>query len=316
MKVLLLNHKHVQCGVYQFGKRVYSLASRSRNVDYFYRDVKNSEEYYSAINKIQPDFIIYNWHWDRMGWLTGNDITERKHIKHMFIYHDTPIFPIYDKYLFFGKYIGDDVFKKAGQASPIKRVVLPRPLYDYDGEYPVNSVPTIGSFGFAFNHKRFPELVRLVNKCYSNAVINLHMTNPYFGDTKGNSLGSIVRQCRKSNVNRGVKLNIETDFMDDDSLLTFLAKNDINIFYYNSIPIPGFSSSPDYALSVHRPIGITNNPMFSHISSNDILLEKHSIQELINNGTAPLEYFYKQWSTENFVKELDALIIDEYNSNS
>jgi hypothetical protein len=304
MSVLILNHTHIECGVYQFGKRVYDLASRSDKVEYFYKNVSSKEQYLDILNKINPEYIVYNWHWDRMPWLKEEDITGNKNAKHYFIYHDGSMMKNYDKYLFFGDYDSD---RKAVPED--KRVLLPRPLFEYNGSYPKNNVVTIGSFGFAFNHKRFPELVTLINNSFDKAIINLHMPNPYFGNTKGNVRDVIVKSCKKSNRKPGIEINIDTKFSDDNQLLSFLAQNDINVFYYGKLENPGLSSAFDYALSVKRPIAITENIMFRHIASDDILLTKHSIQEILDKGTAPLERFYKDWSVDNFTLQMEKLFL-------
>jgi hypothetical protein len=303
-RVLILNHPHKECGVYQFGKRVYELSSRSESVEYFYRDLANKNDYLESL-KLKPDFILYNWHWDRMPWLELKDITDNKSCKHYFFWHDGSIFKAYDKYLFFGE------LDPRGNAIPEdKRILLPRPLYDYWGGYPVNEIITIGSFGFAFKHKRFPELVRLVNTTFDRAVVRIHMPNPYFGDTPDNRIADIISACRKQNTNINVNLEINTEFMDDDSILKFLAGNDINVFYYAPQMNPGLSSAFDYALSVKRPIAITNNMMFRHIASDNILLEKHTIREILNLGIDHLEKFYGEWSTSNFTLQMEKLFIE------
>lgn len=305
MKVLILNHQHVACGVYQFAKRIHKIASRSNKIQYIINSVKNREEYLCAIENIKPNFIVYNWHWDRMPWLLDKDVSKNPSIKHYFIYHDGSMFSSYDKYLFFGDF---DPNKKA--VSENKRVLLPRPLFDYDGPYPNNALPTIGSFGFGFNHKKFHTLVQLVNRTIPRAVINLHLTLPYFGDTPGNRLSDIINLCNKYNRHTKVKLNISTNFLDDDKLLEFLAKNDINVFsyegdYYN----PGLSSATDYALSVKRPIAISNNIMFRHIMKKEICLNWNSIMDILRKGTTPLDEFYDKWSTDRFSQEFDNLFL-------
>jgi hypothetical protein len=303
-RVLLLNHQHIKCGVYQFQKRIFDLASKSEKVDFFYRDLANKNDYLDAL-KLKPDYILYNWHWDRMPWLQIKDITENKESKHYFFWHDGSIFRAYDKYLFFG------ALDPRGTAIPEnKRILLPRPLYNYNGEYPKNNVPTIGSFGFAYHHKRFPELIALVHKTFTRAIINIHMPNPYYGDTPGNRLADILFKCRQQMRNRNIKVNISTNFLSDDELLSFLAKNDINVFNYALQNNPGLSSVFDYALSVKRPIAITNNMMFRHITSNDILLEKHSIKQIMERGTAPLEKFYSEWSTKVFTEKIEELFVE------
>jgi hypothetical protein len=313
MKVLVLNHDKVKCGTYQFCKRVYDLAARSEKVTYIYKEIsygnpdtypESRRKYFELLEEIQPDFEVVNYHWDRMPWLEGKAIRSNKKIKHYFIWHDGSMISAYDKYLFFG---GLDPTGTA--VSMDYRVLLPRPLFDYNKEYFQNDRFTIGSFGFPFLNKRLPELVSLINKEFNNAVINLHIPNPYFGDTPGNVLEEIIETIRARNYKPGIELNINTDFVDDATLLDFLAGNDINVFYYTTYPQTGLSSATDYALSVKRPIGITNHMAFRHIVSNEILLDKNTITSIHSRGTAPLQKFYDRWSTSNFTLEMEKLFI-------
>jgi hypothetical protein len=299
MRVLIINHDKVACGTYQFAKRIYNIVSGLEYV--VYRDIKNRHDYLETLNEIRPDYIIYNYHWDRMPWLQEVDI-DNASTKHYFLFHDGSIFNNYDKYIFCGEY--------PNYSTPIpedKRILLPRPLIDYTGEYPINDVPTIGSFGFATDHKRFPELVSIVNWTFDKAHIRLHITSPYFGITEGYNLPKIITKCRTNNTNPNVKLTITSDFIDDNRLLEFLAGNDINVFYYEYLNNPGISSAIDYALSVKRPFGVTKNNLFRHVAIDEVLLERNSIQQIIDRGTAPIKKFYDKWSTDNFRKLFDEI---------
>lgn len=310
-KVLILNHDRIRCGTYQFCTRIYNLVSESAKIDYYYKEIgcgdvstyANSRKIYQDIlSEIKPDFEIINWHWDRMPWLLESDLVGNKNSKHYFIWHDGSIMQGYDKYLFFG------CLDPSRNAIPDnKRVLLPRPLYNYTGEYRKNNIITIGSFGFPFLHKRFPDLVKIINNTFDKAYINIHMPNPYFGDTPGNSLLDIIRSCRANNTKPNVVLTIGTEFVDSDAILRFLAGNDINIFYYDLYYQVGLSSAIDYALSVKRPIAITNHTAFRHIVSDEILIEKNSIIDILNRGTKPLQKYYDAWSTDKFVLEMDSL---------
>lgn len=304
-RVLILNHTKVQCGVFQFGKRVYALAAISKKIDYFYKEIDNHSAYLNTLAEVNPDYVIYNWHWDRMPWLKASDVTNNKEIQHYFIYHDGSMMTAYDKYLFFGDY---DPKK---QDAVYNRVLLPRPLFKYEGEYPLNEVPTIGSFGFAFVHKKFPELVTMVNNQFSEAVINIHMTLPYFGDTPGNKIKDIIDACHKNNFRKEIKLNITQHFLDDQALLTFLAKNDINVFAYSDFDNPGLSSALDYALSVKRPIAISRNMMFRHIASESIMLERNSIKDILSRGIEPLKNYHDSWSVDNFTSSMEKLFLPQ-----
>lgn len=304
--VLILNHGHVECGTYQFAHRIYDIVSGSHNVNYMYFNVDSREEYLYLVGRWEPDYIVYNWHKDRINWLIESDIIEdRKHYrKHYFFFHDGSIFNKYDKYIFCGE------FPNYPTSIPReKSVLLPRPIYNYDGIYPVNEVPTIGSFGFATDHKRFPDLVTLVNKSFDKAHIRLHITSPYFGVTEGYNLPKIVAECHANNTNPNVRLTITSNFVDDSALLKFLAGNDINVFNYAYMDNPGISSATDYALSVRRPFAVTKNNLFRHVANKDTLLEVNSMQEIINRGIAPYEEFYRMWNPENFRNQFDGLFI-------
>jgi hypothetical protein len=304
MSVLIINHDKVACGTFQFCKRIYSIVSKSKDISYFYKECVNREDYLSALVEIKPDYIVYNWHKDRINWLGEIDIAENTSAKHYFLFHDGSVVNRYDKYLFFGEF--------PNYPTPINKersILLPRPLIDYHGTYPVNDVPTIGSFGFATDHKRFPELVTLVNKTFDKAHIRLHITSPYFGVTKGYNLPDIMEKCVRNNVNPNVKLSISNNFIGDEQLLEFLAGNDINVFNYAYMENPGISSAIDYALSVKRPFAITKNNLFRHVASNSILLENNSIQDIINKGLAPIERFYHFWHTDTFREQFDGLFI-------
>jgi hypothetical protein len=304
IKVLFLNHQHVECGVYQIGRRIFNLACKSEKVLYYYRDVSSWTEYKLAVNETKPDYIIYNWHWDRMPWLRDIDITEQPNIKHYFIYHDGSMMNVYDKYLIFGAMPPSNVVFPEG-----KSILLPRPLYEYKGDYPINDVITVGSFGFAFNHKKFHTVAPYVGSQFENAIVNLHFTNPYFGDTPGNKLADIISLCF-STCPANVKLYITTNFMEDNKVLSFLAGNDINLFLYDvSLQNPGISSAIDYALSVRRPIAVSNNMMFRHIITKDILVERRTLKQILDNGTAPLERYYSEWSTNNFKEAMENLFL-------
>lgn len=305
-RVLILNHPFVKCGVYQFGKRVYELAARSTQVSYFYRIVSDKLDYTNEVRSLHPDYIVYNWHWDRMPWLTYDDVASRPGIKHFFMWHDGSMFELYDKYLFFGAY--DPGCKAVPDES--RRVLLPRPLFDYAGPYPVNPTPVIGSFGFSFDYHRYPQLIGLVARSFKQAVVRQHFTLPYFGD-KGTKMRTIIDQCQDALKGLpNITVEMRLDWMNDDELLTWLAGNDLNVFYYEpEYQNPGISAGLDYALSVRRPIAVTRNSLFRHVANEHTLIEESSLGDILQAGTAPLEGFYQDWSTRQFTKSMESLFL-------
>lgn len=296
MKVLFVNHKQQQCGVYQFGKRIYELSRNSQNIHYDYIEVERLSDFEERINQFQPDCILYNWYPVTMSWLGENWVQSHKNYKHYFIFHDGNVRQNYDLYLFSGSEGKDISFKKS--------IILPRPLFSYREEYPDNELMTVGSFGFGGWQKGFTRLVEIVNSQFDKAIINIQMPFAFFGDRYGNETRKVADACRNLNTNPGVTLNIDHKFLSNDSTLRFLAKNDINVFLYKSSN-QGLSSVIDYALSVKRPIAITNDSMFKHIYKPELDIDNFSLLEIKERGTAPLQEYYDKWNPDKFCGEMD-----------
>lgn len=302
MNVLFVNHKQQQCGVYQFGKRVFDLSNKNARVSYTYIEVENQVEFNAWANH-SYDAIIYNWYPVTMPWLSEDYINNRKDTKHLFIFHDGNIRHHFDGYLFSGAEGKDINFPKE------KTYILPRPLFKYSGEYRTNQYPTIGSFGFGGWQKGFTDLVEKVNREYDNANINIQMPFAFFGDRHGKETMRVAARCKELNIKPGINLNIDHKFLTNEQTLEFLASNDINIFLYHSVN-QGLSSVIDYALSVKRPIGITNDSMFKHVYKPEIDAEANSIASLISAETQPLEEYYTKWNPDNFYLEMERVLYE------
>ena len=310
MKILQVNHKEHQCGVYQFGKRFKNLASRSKMADHYYLETNSAEEFISVRDEINPDFIIYNWHVITMTWLTDEMITGQPDIGHWFIFHDGYVRQVYDGYLFSGQGEKDSW---ALRIEPSKSVVLPRPLFDYKNIHEKNDIPHVGSFGFGGWQKGFPDLVTLTGESFEQAVLNIHMPFAYFGDRLGVETRKIADMCKELDIYPGLELNITHSFKTDEETLDFLGKNDINVFLYRASS-EGLSSVTDYALSVDRPLAITDDMMFRHLVNDKILVGNNTLKEIMDRGTEPIQHLIDAWSTESFVKEFDSLFTERYNA--
>lgn len=302
MKVLFLNHTQPVCGVYQFGKRIYELGKKSDTVQYVYKELESSEEYHNYLSQEKPDVVLYNWYPITMGWLSEEMVTRNKEVKHFFLFHDGHIRQNFDKYIFSGSE-GKDI-----NIPKEKTVIIPRPLFEYNGDYPENETITIGSFGFGGWQKGFTTLVDRVNLEFDRAVINIQMPFAYFGDRYGTETRKIADECRRLNTNPNIQLNIDHTFLSNEDTLKFLAGNDLNVFLYQSSN-QGLSSVIDYALSVKRPIAITNDSMFKHIYSPQLDIDKFSLLELKYKGIQYVQEFYDKWNPINFSKEMDKIYV-------
>ena len=62
--VLFFNHKVQNCGVYQYGFRVFNIIKATDTINYIYKEVSSLEEYNTALSESRNQdikAIIYNY---------------------------------------------------------------------------------------------------------------------------------------------------------------------------------------------------------------------------------------------------------------
>lgn len=304
MSILFLNHSVKQCGVYQYGTRFYEILKTTPKYTYIYCEVSNIIEYYNAINthththtNIQA--ILYNYHSSTMPWLKAKTI--QKTIKNIAIIHESPT------HIF-------DITFSLNPESPAE-YYLPRPIYenvpDILHNNPISTqsirdfimtpalntcsensaaqnpellIPIFGSFGFGFEFKGFDKIVELINLNYDAAIIKFVIPTAFFDPHAQTRYNTLYKQCMEKNIKPGIKVYITNEFFTNTDLLHFLASNTVNIFLYDMLRGRSISSATDYALSVKKPLLISDSCMFRHIYSDDICPYKTPIQTCINNS--------------------------------
>ncbi len=305
MRILFINNTEERCGVYQLGHRTYLALEELGEHDYDYVEIKSVEEFRDAVSKSNPDILLFNFHPIIMPWVSKSLLDEFRYLKptayvHEFLQHAPKE---YFSFYFYSDTSAEERYKDMSHVTIVGRL-----LEEYAGEYPINKIPTIGSFGFGLPNKRFDYLIKMVNDQYDKAIINLHIPPATYGDTKDFAiLNSVIQSCYAANTNPDIKLNITTDFWTVKRSLEFLAGNDINVFVYSDAPYRGISSSLDLALSVKRPIAVSNTYMFNHVTSRvpTANVDKYSLKEIIDIGTEPLEPLYNLWTRENYVRQFE-----------
>ena len=70
----------------------------------------------------------------------------------------------------------------------------------------------------------------------------------------------------------------------------------------------GISSAIDYAISVKKPIGISDSYMFRNIYNDSICLYKVSIEECLQNSTEHCRQFLEKYSHANMINKFKDLI--------
>ena len=63
----------------------------------------------------------------------------------------------------------------------------------------------------------------------------MHLTAAHFRPDQG-WFEMIRSECERQVTKPGIKLTITTDFQDDEAILDFLARNDLNVFLCPELP--------------------------------------------------------------------------------
>ena len=300
--ILFLNHKIKNCGVYQYGLRLFEILQKDTNNVYVYKEIDSYEEYRQVI--VNASAIIYNYHQSTMPWL--NIYTIQKLVKNIGIPHESP----------------DNLFNIVCNIDPnapesihtqIKRFSLPRPIYEsfelktnaFIDMHKDSGLPIFGSFGFGFQNKGFHKMVEMINQQYDNAIIKLVIPIAHF-DPDPYTVERMRHMCFQKNIKPGIILLITHDFFSTNEILTFLQSNTMNIFLYDKMNGRGISSAIDYAVSVKKPIGISDSYMFRNIYSDEICLYKHSIDYCLNHSDCSV--FLKKYSHQNIINKMNTIL--------
>jgi len=309
MIVLFINHSVKKCGVYQYGTRLFDILKKSINVQYIFKEMENYKDYLEELNNCNYDAILYNYHPMIMSWLNVNNI--QKKVKNIGLQHDLEENDIFD------------ITLRLDTTLPERhmRYNIPRPIFEnieslLENYIPssenINAfinfseegVPIFGSFGFGFKRKGFHKIIKLINNNYEKAIIKIVMPH---ADTQPSDNG-IVEECHNCITKPNIKLMITHNFFEEKDLLQFLRSNSMNIFLYDTHHSAGVSSVIDYALSVKKPLAISDASWFRHIYSDEICVNKTHVKDIMNASTDHCEKMTNIFSHNNLIKKVDDVV--------
>jgi hypothetical protein len=291
MLILFINHKRQQCGVYQYGLRLYTILKCMENVQHEYVEIDCYAEYTELLTKHKNvSAIIYNYHFSTMNWLNSQVI--QRNVRNIFIPHDSQV-----------DFADITIEIDPTRANQINKYTIQRPIFENISSMLVNYIPstdlikqfielkkddyyTFGSFGFGFYNKGFDKVVKLVNDQYDKAIIKLVIPTAHFGGPYYDNMRSdILNRCQSFVSKPNIHIVVSFEFFTNNDLLYFLNSNTANLFMYDKCENRSISSVIDYAISVNTPIGISDSLMFQHIYNDDICLYNVSIDECIRNNS-------------------------------
>ena len=293
---LFISQKGLRCGVYQFGRRVFSALSHGKNIRWQYLECEGADEALSTLKRNRPEIIVLNYHPSTMDWAVTSRWRDQGAV----------VFSIFHEAHQSG---ADQVepscfdFLLCADPTLIPRnpiiVPVPRVTIDYEiAEIPSPELFTIGSFGFATHGKAFDRLCTQVNSEFDHARIRLNLPrHDNESIVSDEHTDAVIASCRSAVTKPGIDLIIRQDFLDDAALLQFLAGNTINAFLYEDQTERGISSCTDYALACGRPLAITKSTMFRHLHgvNPSICVEDCSLGAIAERGgreLAPLRAAY------------------------
>jgi hypothetical protein len=313
MNILFFNHKVENCGVYQYGKRMIDILKKDSEINYIYIEIDSYPEYYNALcetNNISA--IIYNYHDSTMTWLNTSNI--QHNVKNIGIIHESSA-ALFD--IVFN--IDPDAEENENNFS------LPRPIYENIDEmisigkttnpdiqqfihaFTDTNIPIFGSFGFGFDNKGFDKIIKMVNDQYDHAIIKFVIPVAHF-DPEPTRIHRMRELCFRTNHKPGIILLITHDFFSTADILTFLKSNTMNLFLYDYMYGRGISSTIDYAISVKKPLGISDSYMFRNIYSDEICLYKNSIDDCLNRSVDYCSTFLKQYSHDELIRKCKCIL--------
>jgi hypothetical protein len=312
--ILFLNHTDKQCGVYQFGLRVFNIVKKSTENQYIYKEVTNVNIYNQALGEIEElKGIIYNFHNTTMSWLSPSTI-QRK-VMNVGMVHESNSFGMFDKLCELDPtaVLGQNQYK------------IPRPIFenvDFDIQrltsstpvirefitsYLGSSIPIYGSFGFGFRNKGFDKLIKMVNDTHEEAIIKMVIPQAKYGHYSQESQ-DLKHDCLRIPVKKGIQIFITNEFFSEEEILIFLHSNTMNIFLYDDMPGRGISSAVDYAISAKKPIGISTSYMFRHIYNDKICLYRTPISESMKYSQDIVNKFLEDNSHKVMIASMDAIV--------
>lgn len=324
-KVLYVNHKAQKCGVYEFGRMIGETLPASERFDFVYCEADSWFEFKEIYDRLRPDAVIYNYHPCTMPWISqcgeGKDGVLQPQSAAIDVVQIGTIHEVYQESAdsadtcIFDYHIAPDptlllrnpIVYKTGRLVPRYDCVLPK-----------NSVVTVGSFGFATSGKCFERIVKQVQSEFDEAVINLNISFSRYMDETGKQARRVADSALRAVTKPGIQLNITHDHFNGEELLSFLAKNDINVFLYSYQKKRGVSSVVDWALAVHRPIAISKSSLFRHLFDcfPSICIEDHSIREILKNGVSPIDSRYEEWSPDCLIWDYERIMASVFSKES
>lgn len=261
--ILVVNHGlHHVCGVHDIGRRLFDAIPD--NVSKMYAE--EAQQTVEACREFVPRVVLVNYRPDLMPWIpeTIRDLPCDLKVAVAHNYDSHTLAALHTRHLADGFHVTLALEPKLFDLPGVIWSGRPLPPVSQWRGRPLNSLPVIGSFGFAFGHKRFDLVARETVALNRSAIFRLHCPTAHFGGSTDQT-DAVLASVRAELADSLVDLSASLDHKPAQEVVNMLGACDVNCLLYDpGQPNAGLSSALDYLLAAGRPILVSEAAMFRH----------------------------------------------------
>jgi hypothetical protein len=329
MKILYVNPSNRECGIYQYGLRVYN-ALKTYLPDWCNCELHYTENYDNVyqhvelLNQLKPNVVLYSFNDTAMPFVKHYMSNPDRAIHHIAISHEQEQVVIDNPGMFPDEWIGGKLFDNWIGHDPTLNISRPnifnatRPIIRSENRLTNKTDDRIvfGNSGFGHRRKMHYEIVTAIQQEYDEAVIRFNMPPSHFGDKHCVESRAIAEHCSTLIHKPGIELQVTYDLLEtEQDLVEWMYGNDVNIYFSQQWDVPhqmrGVNSSPDTALSTRRPLIVNHSSMTRHLTPYfGAYGADGSIRQLINmqlRNKTP-ELIYNEWNPSRMAGEYYKMI--------
>lgn len=307
---LFINNKRAKDSIFESGYMVYQCLLQSERYQLDYCEVDSTDR----VIKTGYDFYFFNYHPITMGWL------QTRHLKRELGFVMTMILEVAPGDAFvmcpenhFNVYCALDPTVTSKRKN---LYAFPRPLEKINFTLPVveNEVPVIGSFGFATKGKGFQHVVDAVNKEFDRAIVRINI--PY-GDfvPESESYARYISDLCKKRAKPGIEVQVTHDFMSKEDLIRWCAANTLNCFLYDR-QMPGLAATTDQAIISRKPLSVSDNDTFRHITAYLPPYPAMGLKEAISQSVPMVIKMEQDWMPAKFTAKFEEVLFNSLPSHT
>jgi FkbM family methyltransferase len=301
LKGIFYNSKQSLCSIYESGKMAYNCLKKS---NFYTLDYTEEREFL-----YNYDFVIVNEHF-----IVNNWVTEQ-----MVKIFNKPVFCLVTEVSFTENYIDKSprfytayIVLDPSINEHNNIYGFPRPLEDYIiPTFIENSIPIIGSFGFATNGKNWHKIVEETQKDFEEAIIRFNIPlGTYLPNNQAN-INDIITQCNNVLTNPNIKLEITHNNYTKEELINWCAQNTINCFLYEREQIGfnnGLCATTDQSIVSEKPLLVSKDNTFRHIHKYIDFYPNISIKQAIEQTQNGVKKMKNDWSSNKFLNKFNDVL--------